>query len=478
MAVSGGTITSSGIGSGLDIEGLITKLMTVEQQPLVALAKQEARYTSQLSTLGTIKGALSTFQTAAGALKTAGKAAAYKLNSSDSDSVSGSAGTNSVAGTYSVTVTQLAQAERLVAAGQTSPGASIGDGSATTLSFNFGTISGGTLNTNAGTYGGATFTADPAKTAVQVQIDNKNNTLEGIRDAINAANAGVTAAIVNDGTATPYRLTITSNATGATNSLKVDVSGNANIATLLANDPAGTQNLRQTQAALDAHLSISGIDISRPTNNVADAIQGVTLKLSQLATNVTVRVARDSATITAALKGIVDAYNDANKAIQAATGLKAVLQGDTSTVSILSRLRASLGTILSDKNGSIRSLSQLGVTFQKDGSLLFDSTKSGAAIESDPASVMAAVTTFGTSLSSLADNLVASDGPLQSRTDGINRTIADLTSRSDTISERLVIVEKRYRTQFTALDVLMSSMQTTSNFLTQQLANLPNTPKQ
>ena len=114
MATSSGTLTASGIGSGLDVNGIVTKLMQVEQQPLVALAQREARFTSQLSTLGTIKGALGSFQTAAGALKVAGSSASYKFSSSDSNSVSGSANSTSAAGTYSVTVTQLAQAQRVL----------------------------------------------------------------------------------------------------------------------------------------------------------------------------------------------------------------------------------------------------------------------------------------------------------------------------------------------------------------------------
>ena len=471
MATSSGTLTSSGIGSGLDVNGIVTKLMQVEQQPLVALAQREARFTSQLSTLGTIKGALGSFQTAAGALKVAGSSAAYKFSSSDSNSVSGSANSTSAAGTYSVTVTQLAQAQRLVATGQTTLSASIGDGTPTIVTLSFGTIAGGTLDNNLGTYSGATFTADPGRTPVQVQIDAPRNTLEGIRDAINAADGGVTASIVNDGSSTPYRLTITANATGANSSLKIDVTGSSGIATLLSNNPAGTQNLRQTQEARDAQLSISGIAISRPSNNIADAIQGVTLKLSNIASNVAVTVARDSSTISTALKGLVDSYNDANKSIKSATALKAVLQGDTSTTSILSRLRAALGAV--SGSGSITSLSQLGVSFQKDGSLQFDGTKAQAAIDSDPAAVMAVVTSLGTSLSALAESLAGTQGALQSRTNGISRSIADLQRSSDTISHRLDGLEKRYRAQFTALDVLMSNMQQTSNFLTQQIANLP-----
>lgn len=468
-------ISSSGIGSGLDVDSIVAKLMQVEQQPLLALAQREARFTSQLSTLGTIKGALSGFQTAATALKTAGSGVTYGFSSSDANSVSGSAASSAAPGTYSITVTQLAQAQRLVAAGQAAPGTAIGDGTPTTLSLNFGSIAGGTFSDITGTYSGATFTADPARTPVQVVIGASNNTLEGIRDAINAANAGVTAAIVNDGSATPHRLTVTSNTSGAASSLRIDVAGNAAIAALLANHPGGTQNLRQTSAARDAQLSVSGIAITRPTNTISDAIQGVTLRLSSLASDVRVSVARDSTNLTSALKGLVDAYNESNKAIKRATALEAVLQGDTATVSMLSRLRSALGVLLGEGTGSIRALSQLGVAFQKDGSLVFDSTKLQGAIEADAVSVRTAATAFGDSLSTLADRLTGSGGALQARTEGINRSTAEITRRGDAIAQRLEAVEKRYRAQFTALDVLMSSMQQTSNFLTQQLANLPKT---
>lgn len=474
MATSTGTISSSGIGSGLNVDDIVTKLMQVEQQPLVALQNREAQYTSQLTTLGTIKGTLSSFQTAADALKTAGATAAYKVSSSDA-SITGSANSTSAAGVYNVSVTQLAKAQRLATAGQSALGTIIGDGTPTSLTLSFGSITGGTLDNVAGTYSGATFTADPTRTPVTIQLDNTDNTLEGIRDAINAANAGVTAAIVNDGSASPYRLTITSNSTGLQNSVKIGVTGSAGIATLLANDPAGTQNLQQTQAGADAKLTISGLAISSPNNSISGAIQGVTLKLTALTTDATISIDSDTTPITKALQGIVDAYNDVNTAIKGATGLQQILQGDSTTVGILNRLRSSLGAILSNGAGSITSLSQLGVTFEKDGSLSFDSTVAQGAIQADPDAVAKAVATFGTSLSTLTNSLAGSGGALDSRTDGINASIKRLTDQGDALSVHLKQIEARYRAQYTALDVLMASMQTTSNFLTQQLANLPKT---
>ena len=162
-------------------------------------------------------------------------------------------------------------------------------------------------------------------------------------------------------------------------------------------------------------------------------------------------------------------------AIKGATGLQQILQGDSTTVGILNRLRSALGAILGNSSGSITSLSQVGVTFQKDGSLAFDSTVAQGAIQTDPTSVAKAVASFGASLSTLTNSLAGSGGALDSRTDGINASIKSLTDRGDALSVHLKQIEARYRAQFTALDVLISSLQTTSNFLTQQLANLPKT---
>jgi flagellar hook-associated protein 2 len=467
-------LSAPGIGSSLDVNSIVSQLMQLEQQPLVAMTRREGVFTAQLSTIGTIKGALSGFQTAATALSNAGASGTFKLSSSDSGALSGSVDTTATAGSHSVSVTQLAQSQRLVAAGQASASARIGNGSATTLSLSFGTIAGGSLDAGSGLYSGASFTADPARASVQVAIDGSNNTLEGIRDAINAANAGVTAAIVNDGSGSPYRLSLSANATGANSSLKIGVAGDADIANLLAYDPAGSQKLSQTQAALDAELKINGIAISRPDNNVAGAIEGVTLKLSKVISDATVTVAQDNTRIRSALEGLVKAYNDVNRSISGATAYKAVLQGDSTINGVQNRLRSALGEIIRDTGGSISTLSQLGVSFQKDGTLAFDNTRLQSAIDGDHAGVVAAVNAFGARLSAFADSTLASDGVVQARTDGINRSITDIAKRRDAFNDRMEVVEKRYRAQFSALDALLGSMTQTSNYLQQQLANLPN----
>ena len=476
VSSTNGTLTAPGVGSGLDVKSLVSQLMAVEQRPLTLLATQEAAYQSQLSSLGSVRGSLSTLQSAAQSLVSA-SAAAFGTSVSDGTVLTATAGGNAVSGSYSIAVTSLAQQQKLIAAGTASTTAAIGSGASTTLSFQLGTISGGTLVN--GIYSPvATFAANPAKTAVVVTVGSTNNTLAGIRDAINAANAGVTATIINDGSGAPYRLSLTSNDTGAASSLKLTVSGDASISSLLSYDPGTvTQNLVQTQAAQNAQFSVDGVSISSASNSVTDAIQGVTLNLAKANPNpspatATVTVQRDTSGLTAALNSLVQSYNSVNRTIASVTAKGAVLQGDWAVLGLQRQARALLGSAQS--GGSYTTLSQLGVSFQKDGSLALDSTKLAAALSSSVTDVSSLTKSVGSAIKSAADNLLGTTGPLANETDGINRSIKDICSRRTAIQSRLDATQARYQAQFSALDTLLSGMNSTSSFLNQQLGNLPN----
>ncbi|MDH4284429.1 MAG: flagellar hook protein, partial [Gallionellaceae bacterium] len=213
----------------MDVNSIVSQLMTVEQRPLLALARKEASYQAQLSAYGSIKGALSSFQSAVSGLSNASRFQGLTATSSDTSIITASAASSAVAGAYSIdAITSLAQAQKLAAAGQASSTAAIGTG---TLTFDFGTISGGTFSSVTGKYTGATFTSSGAGTKT-VTIDATNNSLQGIRDAINAAKIGVTATIVNDGGASPYRLALSSDSIGKTNSIKISVAGDAGLSSL------------------------------------------------------------------------------------------------------------------------------------------------------------------------------------------------------------------------------------------------------
>lgn len=395
-------MATSGIGSSnLDVNSIVSQLMTVEQRPLTILAKKEASYQAKLSAFGSIKGALSGFQSTLSSLSSISKFTALTATSSDTSVVSTSASSIAVAGTYSLdSVTKLAQSQKLAATGQASSTAVIGSG---TLTFDFGTISGATVDVN-GKYTGATYTSNGNGTKT-VTIDATNNSLQGIRDAINTANIGVTATIINDGGASPYRLALTSTAIGKTNSIKISVaeSGAPGLAALLAHDPANNtgQNLAETATAQNAEFKIDGVAVSKASNTITDVIQGVTLNLQKVsASPVSLSVARDNNTIKTSVSSFVKAYNDLNKILRDSSAYDpakqtgAILLGDATVRTLQSQLRTALSTPVSNTGGSLNTLSQIGVSFQKDGSLALDTSKLDSAIStnfSDIASLFAAV---------------------------------------------------------------------------------------
>ncbi|MBU1265992.1 MAG: flagellar filament capping protein FliD [Gammaproteobacteria bacterium] len=656
--------------ASLDVNSIVNQLMAVERQPLGKLSTREAGYQAKLSAYGSVKGSFAGFQTALQGLNSVSKFQSLTATASDTSVFSASASSNAAAGTYSLEVSSLAQAQRLVAAGQASSTAAIGSGAATTLTFDFGTIGGGTLSN--GVYSGASFASNGNGTK-SITLDSSNNSLQGISDAINAAKIGVTASIINDGSGTPYRLALSSDSQGVSNSLKVSVSGDAAIDSLLGHDPAGTQGLAETATAQNANFKLNGVAVTKTSNSFSDVLQGVTLTLNKLTTApATLTVARDTTAISSSISGFVKAYNDLTNTLKnvsaydATSQRGAILQGDATVRTLQTQLRGIVGTAVTGTPGDLTTLSSIGVSFQKDGSLAVDQTKltnainnhfdeiaslfasvgkgtdslvgfSSAATGTKPGSYAVNITQVATqgktvgstaitvpldivggsndtlalsvngisasitlspgtynttqalatelqakingltalssmgvsvavsenagqlsitsvnfgsassvsvsggtaesvlglnadtptngvdvagsiggavatgsgklltaasgdplglgilinggilgdrgvmnysqgyasTLSQWATAILASDSTIAARTEGIGRTIADIGKRRSELEARLVNIEKRYRAQFTALDSMLSSMNVTSNYLTQQLANLP-----
>lgn len=403
-------ISSLGVGSGLDISGIITKLMQVESQPLTVLNAKEASYQSRLSAYGSIKSALSAFQTALSGLTDASKFQALKASSSDSTFITATASSTASAGTYSVDVAKLAQSQRLVAAGQTSATAAIGTGASTTLTFDFGTISGGAFTSydavasTGGTYAGSTFTSN-GNGIKTVTIGSNNNSLAGIRDAINAAKIGVTASIVNDGGTSPYRLVLSSDTAGKASSVKISVAGDATISSLLSNDPAGTQNLHETVTAQNTEANINGVFVSKASTSLSDVVQGVTLNLLKTGTS-TVTVAQDSAGATTSINAFVKAYNELNATLKnlssydSSSKKGAILQGDATVRTIQNQIRNLLNKPLTG-TGEFSSLAQVGITFQRDGTLAVNATKLQSALNANAADVASLFASTGKATDSL-----------------------------------------------------------------------------
>lgn len=372
-------LSSAGIGSGLDVTGMVSQLMSAAQQPLTALTTKQTTYQSKLSAYGTISSGLSTFQTTLQKLSDPLKLQVVTTTPADASIFSATGSKGAVAGNYAIEVKQLASAQKLATAGHPSLQTVVGQG---TISFDFGTISGGTLSN--GQYTGASFTGN-GQGSKTVTIGAGQNTLTGIRDAINAASIGISATIVNDGSNSPYRLSLSNSQTGEATSMKISVAGDAGLQALLNHDPAQAngQALTQTVAAQNAKLTVDGIAVSKPTNAVSDVVPGVTLTLNKTnvgnATNLA--VAKDTASVMASVQEFVDGYNKLSASLKnlskydEATKKGAVLNGDSAVRSIQSQMRGIVTGSLSGGASALPRLNSVGVEMQKDGTLTLNATK-------------------------------------------------------------------------------------------------------
>lgn len=394
-------ITSTGLGSGIQVNQLVSQLVQAEGTPtLTRLAKQEADIQARVSSLGNFKSALSAFRDSLSTLKSLSSFQKISASSGDAALFTASAESGADLGSYRIEVKQLAQSHSLASKQFTSATDVLGTG---TLTIKFGTT-----NYSAGppeTYTG--FTQNGDKGTLTLSIDSTNNTLTGIRDAINKANAGVTAAIINDGGG--YRLVLNSTDSGAKNSLQVTVSGDSvgtdtdtDGLSALAFNSAAT-NLDQTQAAQDAKVAINGLDVLSSSNTVKDALKGVTLNLlqAQVGKQAGLTVSQNNADISKGVDGFVKAYNELAKMVKSLAGFDAakkqggILQGDATLRGGMSQLRSELSNFVQGLTGSVRALADLGIRTQADGSLSLDSTKLNNALSSDRNTVAALFAVLG-----------------------------------------------------------------------------------
>lgn len=432
-------ISSLGSGSGMDLNGLIDKLMTAEKAPLQALVLKEASYQAKISAYGSVKSALSAFQTAVKSLSSVQGFKSTTATLADTSIATVTSSSLAQPGSYSLEVSQLAQNQKLTSSSFTTPNAGMGTG---TLTIQFGTVNGQDTPAT----GDDTFSVNAKKASITIDVNGKNNTLSGIRDAINQKNAGVTASILNDGTGN--RLVLTSKETGAENALKISVAdadgNNTDTSGLsaLAYDPGGVRNLTETQAAKDAKFKIDGISVSKPTNSISDAIQGLTINLAKISSPTstgattlaptTITVGTDLTGIKDAIKGFVKAYNELNKTLKdvssytpgtGTTAAKAApLNGDTSIRTIQNQMR----TVVNQMQGEgsyFKSLSDIGVSFSgyttdskgviiggstPKGDLSLNEAKLQAAIASHPSDVANLFTVNGVASSNQVSYLSAS----------------------------------------------------------------------
>jgi len=394
-------ITATGIGSGLDVESLVSQLVLSDVQPVEnRLNTKEATYLAQLTAYGSVKSALAKFQTAAASASAASQYTGKLASTSSSDAVTATAEPSAAVADYAVDVVSLATSQSLASGAFSATTETLGTG---TLTISLGTV---TYDSVAGSVTG--FAQKSGTSAVSVVIDSSNNTLTGVRDALNAASAGLNASVVNDGSG--YRLVIQSNTTGAENAISISVddtgdsnsTDNAGLSQLAFNESAA--NILQTGSGADAAIKINGLDVTSPSNTVSGAVEGVSFMLKKITSSAaTVAITKDTAKATAGMNGLINGFNQLNAelnsltAYNAAASRSSVLTGDATLRNLASNVRASLNAAVANSGGQYSTLAELGITTNViDGSLSLNNTKFAAILENDATDVAKVLAAFGT----------------------------------------------------------------------------------
>ena len=350
-------LSSPGIGSNLDVNSIVTQLMSLERRPLAGLASREASFQARLTAFSSLKGAVASFQSTMAGLRDPGRFESFRVQTANPAVLGAVAAKNAVAGNYTINVSALAVPQVLQAQGVAS-------------------------QTAAGSIGVVTLRVGEGPLH-SIAVNAGNNTLSGLRDAINAAQDDVEATIVNDGSATPYRLLLSAVRGGTANEIAVSHALSEGI---LRNALDG---ISVAQPAANASVSVNGVAITGATNQLVDAIPGLTLNLGTTGST-TVSVSRDTAQAQSAVQGFVKAYNDLSATVatltayNAATGRGGLLVGDSTAIGVQSQLRAAAGAPPAGVTGELGRLSQIGVEFDRNGRLTLDAARLNAAIAQRP----------------------------------------------------------------------------------------------
>ena len=470
-------VAVTGTGSGLDIDGLVASLVAAERVPAESrLNAREASITSLSTSFTSAKSAVSDFESAANKLALATTFSQFTTSSSDTTKATISATSAASLGSYQLGVTNLASAQTLASGTFTATSDTLGTG---TLTIALGTPS----------YTGSTYSSFSQTSSVDITIDSSNNTLAGVRDAINNAGAGVNASILKNGD--DYQLLLVSEETGLSKSMSITVSdsegGDADDSGLsrLAFNSSGSQ-LTQYAAGANANFSINGLAVSSASNTVTDVIDGVTLNLlSATSSAITIDVKTDTDTIVADVQAFVDKYNayaslfkDLTK-YDATTGTAGALQGDSTARSVMSQIRSELGKSVTGLTGSYTSLADVGISIDKSGVMTFTQSTFKTAFAAAPTEVtgvFASTTVSGTTVEGVAEKLetlmegflVSTTGIFDSRISSLSTQLTAITDDRADLARRMQSLEDRYFAQLNAMDSLLAQVETTGNFLTQQ----------
>lgn len=473
-------ITSLGVGSGLDLNTMVTQLVAAESQPLTQLQTAATKIQTQISGYGTLSSLLGAVQTAATALTSSTLWSGSTATSTDTASVSVLGGSSAASGNYSVSVQQLAGNQTVA--------------STASLSDTSQLVGAGSMTLQSGSWEDKpplTFVPTVGRGSTTIAV-SAADTLETLREKINSAGAGVTASIVTDSSGS--RLSLRSNTSGAENGFRVsvtDADGQADDGAGLsrfAYDPeSSSSGMALKQSASNAKATVNGIAVESTTNDLSTVIDGLTLHLNKLTTSdATVAVTSDTASIKTAIQSFADAYNALASNIAGATKYDATtkvggaLQGDSAVGSLQQQLRNVLNTT-SGASSTFAHLSDMGLQMQRNGTITVNSTKLDSAL-TNPTELKkafanrdvsnAANNGFGVRYADLATHILGVDGTLTTRTAGLQKRLTENSNSQQAVTDRVDRYRASLVAQYTTLDANMSKLNNLSTYLTQQIAAL------
>ncbi len=454
------TISSLGVGSGLDINSLVSQLVAAERAPKEGrLTREDAKLTQEFSALAMLKGAMSGLQGAATAVRTPAALALSRATVQDEQYFTASTSAAAIAGSYQIEVQQLATAARL--------------GSDAYLDGPDSVVGTGTLTIAVGS------------TSFDVAITQDGDTLAQVRDAINSATGNTTVRATLVGDSSGSYLVLTGTATGADNAITVSAAGaDAGLQELV--DDLNAFDAQRDLAAQDAIVKVSGYEIHSGKNAISGAIDGVTLNLKKVTPEdepVTLAIERDDAAIQKKVEAFVASYNSLAQQIKtlgrydATTKTAGPMLGDSLLRGVDTQLRRILSEPVPGTTGDYRTLTSLGISVTSSGTLQLDAEQFKEALAADPQAVnrvFSSESGVGVRVAQYLDDRLSSSGEFAARNARIDTQRRRLDQEKEALDVRMQAVQQRYLKQFTAMDGLLAQMQSTSNYLSQQLDSLAN----
>ncbi|MFN5349155.1 MAG: flagellar filament capping protein FliD [Polaromonas sp.] len=464
------SISSPGIGSGMDISGIVTKLVAVERQPLVQLQKAASSMQSRLSLFGQVKSQLAAVEDAARKLGSPAGWGSMAVSSSNPAAISANSVPGSSPASFSVEVTRLAKQQVSVVAPTTS-GAPLGNG---------------LLTLQQGSWSAAGVFVAGGGVPVTITIDSSANTLAAIAGKINSSGGGVQAMVVQ--AAEGERLVLRSTETGAASGFNVSLSSTSGGQEQGggANAPYGDLSFTApppAQQAQDARFLVDGLEFTSPSNTVTEALPGVSLQLTQVTTTpVDIKLTQDKEAVKKSIQALVDAYNTVNSTLannlkyNPDTKVAAPLQGDSAALGLQNAMRNLMRSEMAGQ--PFERLQDVGISLQLSGSLAVNSTKLDAALNK-PAELKQFFTStttgqtrgFGLQVADFISGALSSEGRVTVRTDALQAAIKRNSTDQDRVNARAERAQARLYEVYNAMDGKVGKLNAISSYVSQQLSS-------